>query len=157
MKSEISADVAAPPARIFELAADLARWPELLPHYRKVTIQSQVAGRTLAQMVAVRRFGRISVPVAWRAEQWPDTSDPADLQLHFHHVRGVTRGMAVTWHIRRVGDDGDRSRVSIEHVFSRPLPLVGAELLPRLVDLLFVRPIAGRTLATFKRLAESSA
>ncbi len=29
------------------------------------------------------------------------------------------------------------------------------DLFPRVVDRLFVRPIAGRTLATFKKLAES--
>ena len=49
----------------------------------------------------------------------------------------------------------DGSRVTIEHDFSRPLPIVRAELVPRLIDRLFVRPIAGRTLARFKLLAES--
>jgi hypothetical protein len=62
--------------------------------------------------------------------------------------------MDVTWHIRPapVG-----SRVTIEHEFSRSLPLVGAEVLPALVDRFFVRQIAGRTLATFKALAERQA
>ena len=105
-------------------------------------------------MVAVRRFGPLDVPVAWRAEQWADDTNPADLRLHFRHVGGVTRGMDVTWHIERTSD-GD-SRVSITHVFARALPLVGDEALPRVVDRVFVRPIATRTLATFKRLAEQS-
>ncbi|MDP8905610.1 MAG: SRPBCC family protein [Chloroflexota bacterium] len=151
MRTSIAVDVATAPSRVFALAHDIARWPLLLPHYRKVTIRSRNQRRVLAEMVAVRQFGPAPLPVAWRAEQWSDESDPADLRLHFRHVRGVTRGMAVTWHIRpREGG----ARVTIEHDFSRRLPLVGSELLPRLVDRFFVRPIAGRTLRTFKRLAE---
>jgi ribosome-associated toxin RatA of RatAB toxin-antitoxin module len=160
LRSELAIDIAAPPSRIFELAADIARWPTLLPHYRNVTIQSRTDGRALAQMVAVRRFGPLAVPVAWRAEQWADDSDPADLRLRFRHVRGVTRGMDVTWHIRPANGDPaagtTASRVTIEHVFSRPLPLVGPDALPRLIDRFFVKPIASRTLATFKRLAEQA-
>lgn len=144
-------DVAAPGERIFELAHDITRWPELLPHYRKVTIQSRKGDRVQAQMVAVRNFGPIPLPVTWRAEQWPDESDRQDLRLHFRHLRGVTRGMEVTWHIRP-GATG--SRVSIEHVFSRRLPLLGDEALPAFINRFFIRPIAGRTLATFRDLAE---
>ena len=61
--------------------------------------------------------------------------------------------MDVTWHITPRGATG--SNVAIVHDFVRPLPLVGPNLFPGIVDRLFVRPIAGRTLATFKRLAES--
>jgi hypothetical protein len=64
--------------------------------------------------------------------------------------------MDVTWHIRPV-DDGAGSQVTIEHALSRPLPIVGPDALPRFVDRFFVRPIASRTLATFKRLAEEPA
>jgi ribosome-associated toxin RatA of RatAB toxin-antitoxin module len=154
VRSEISISVSAPAARVFELASDIARWPELLLHYRQVTIESRKGERTLARMTAVRKFGPIGIPVTWRAEEWPDASNPADLQLHFRHVRGVTRGMDVAWHIRPADGDSARSHVTIEHSFNRPLPIVGPDALPRLVDHFFVKPIASRTLATFKRLAE---
>jgi ribosome-associated toxin RatA of RatAB toxin-antitoxin module len=154
VRSEISIDISAAPSRVFELAANIALWPELLPHYRKVTIESLKGDRTLARMAAVRKFGPIGIPVTWRVEQWPDDSDPADLQLHFRHVHGVTRGMDVTWHIRAADEHGARSHVTIEHLFSRPLPIVGPDALPRFVDHFFVKPIASRTLATFKHLAE---
>lgn len=152
MRSEIAIDVAAPPRRVFDLASDITCWPERLPHYREVTLQSHDNGRVLAAMAATRRFGPVPVPVSWLTEQWADVSDDHDLRLRFRHVGGVTRGMDVTWHIRQV-DRG--SRVTIEHVFSRRLPLLGSELLPRLIDRIFVRPIASRTLATFKSLAEA--
>lgn len=152
MRSSLSISIGAPPGRVMELANDLTEWPRLLPHYREVTVQSRNVERLVARMVAVRRFGPLSVPVSWRAEQWPDATDPSDLRLHFRHVRGVTRGMQVTWHIRPEGDGG--STVTIEHDFRRRVPLLGDEFLPRIVNRFFIRPIAGRTLAAFKSLAE---
>jgi aromatase len=154
MRTEIGIDVAAPAAVVFELARDVTRWPERLPHYRRVTVQRREAGRLLARMVAVRQVGPLPLPVSWGAECWAEGDDPADLRLRFRHVRGVTRGMDVTWHIRPAPAG---SRVSIDHEFSRSLPLVGPDALPALVDRYFVRPIAGRTLATFKALAERQA
>lgn len=101
--------------------------------------------------MAATRPGLLPVPVSWRAEHWSDDADANDLRLHFRHVGGATKGMAVVWHIR---PRGSGASVTIEHDFARPLPLLGPDMLPRLIDRLFVRPIAGRTLATFKALAE---
>jgi ribosome-associated toxin RatA of RatAB toxin-antitoxin module len=157
MRSEIGIDIDAAPARIFELASRLDRWADLLPHYKSVTVESHDGGRLRARMVAVRRFGPLNVPVSWTAEQWSDGGDALDLQVRFHHLRGATRDMHVTWHIRPRGGAANKARVTIEHVFSRPLPLLGPDAMPSLIDRLFVRPIAGRTLATFKHLAEAPA
>lgn len=155
MRTTIGIDVAAPPRQIFELARRIADWPSLLPHYRKVTIRSRDGSRITADMYATRPlFGQRGPTVTWRTEQWSDDSDPADLRLHFRHVAGFTRGMVVTWHIRPAGEG---ARVVIEHDFERRLPLLGPNLVPRVVDHFFVRPIASRTLATFKRLAEAGA
>jgi hypothetical protein len=55
--------------------------------------------------------------------------------------------MDVTW---RIEPDGVDTQVIIEHMFRPRLPGFAA-----LVDRLFTRPIAGRTLATFKTLAEA--
>jgi ribosome-associated toxin RatA of RatAB toxin-antitoxin module len=151
MKTAIRIRVGAPPERIYELARDISRWVELLPHYRRVTVQGHRDGRVLAQMIAVRRFGPVEVPVTWRAVQWSESDDPQDLRLRFHHLRGVTRGMDVTWHIV---PENKGCSVTIEHEFERPLPLIGGEFVPRLVDRLFTRPIASRTLRAFKMLAE---
>jgi ribosome-associated toxin RatA of RatAB toxin-antitoxin module len=153
MKSAIRIRVAAPPRLFYELARDVPRWQELLPHYRRVLVQARRDGRILAQMVAVRRFGPLDVPVTWRAVHWSEDEDPLDLRLRFHHLRGVTGGMDVTWHIV---PENEGCSVTIEHEFQRGLPLLGPEFLPRLVDRLFTRPIAGRTLRAFKALAEMS-
>ena len=154
MRTEIAIDVAATPRTVFDLARDISRWPHLLPHYRRVTIQSRNEDRTFAIMRAVRPVWRFGIPVAWRAEQWEDDSNADDLRLRFVHLAGPTHGMNVTWHIRPT-ESG--SRVTIEHEFRRSVPLLGDRAFPWFVDRLFVRPIAGRTLATFKRLAEAGA
>jgi hypothetical protein len=103
-------------------------------------------------MTAVRAIGPVSVPVQWQARVWADSVDPDDLRLRFVHVRGATRGMDVTWHIT---PRSDGCHVAIDHAFRRSLPFLGPDAFPRVVDAVFVRPIAGRTLATFKRLAET--
>lgn len=152
MRTEIGIYMAAPPRAVFDLVRELERWPQLLPHYRYVTVRSLPDERLVAQMSARRSFGPLAIPVAWRSEYRADASDPNELRLHFLHRAGVTRGMRVTWRIRSTAIG---SRVTIEHDFERHVPLLGKEVVPRLVDRLFVRPIAGRTLATFKRLAEA--
>lgn len=153
MKTSIAIRVAAPPERVFGLARDVSLWPKLLPHYRRVAVHARRGDHVVAQMVAVRPLGPIALPVTWRAEQWAEPDDRSDLRLRFRHLRGVTRGMEVTWHIV---PDAEGCRVTIEHNFRRPLPVLGEEFLPRVVDRLFTRPIAGRTLRTFKALAEGS-
>jgi ribosome-associated toxin RatA of RatAB toxin-antitoxin module len=143
--------VNAPGERVLELARDITRWPALLPHYKRVTVLSRDHSTIVATMMAVRRFGGLGVPVGWRSRIWAETDDAADLRLRFVHVRGATKGMDVTWHIT---PRGTGCNVAIDHDFARPLPFVGPDLLPRFVDRAFVRPIAGRTLQTFKQLAE---
>jgi ribosome-associated toxin RatA of RatAB toxin-antitoxin module len=153
MRTAIGIDVAAQPRTVFELARDVTRWPSQLAHYRMVTIRSRNGTHVTADMRAVRSIGPLGLPVGWRSEQWSDDSDWDDLKLRFIHVGGPTRGMDVTWHIRPTPTG---CRVTIEHDFRRRMPLLGDEVFPWFVDRFFVGPIAGRTLATFKRLAEAA-
>lgn len=148
MKATIGIDIRAPARLVFDLARDVERWPALLPHYVSVRVgERDPDGRRTAGMVAVRRivpalgFG---IPVAWRAMTW---AEEATLRLRFRHLAGATRGMDVTW---RIEPTADGCRVSIEHDF-RPRFAPWALF----VDRLFVRPIAGRTLETFKAIAEA--
>jgi aromatase len=156
MHSALSIEIQAAPTRVFELARDVSRWAELLPHYRRSAITGHLGDRVLAQFVALRPFGRLGIPVTWRAACWSDGGDTDDLRMHFRHVRGATRGMRVTWHIRPLHGEAARSQVTIEHDFRRPVPLLGADTVPGLVDRFFTQPIATRTLRRFKELAEAA-
>jgi ribosome-associated toxin RatA of RatAB toxin-antitoxin module len=143
-------DMAAPPELVFRLARDVERWAELLPHYVSVEARERRAdGSLVARMVARRPLVGalgLGLPVAWQARTW---NEPDGLRLRFQHRGGATNGMDVTWRIE--AHDGG-SRVTIEHDF-RPRFRPWASV----VDRFFTRPIATRTLATFRTLAEALA
>ena len=84
----------------------------------------------------------LGIPVTWRSRTW---HEPATRRLRFVHVAGATRGMDVTWTIepaRRRRARGSRSSTTS----ARASPGFAA-----FVDRCVHPPIAGRTLATFRR------
>lgn len=93
---------------------------------------------------------RSRIPVTWTSDYVADAATPA---LHFRHVRGATRGMAVVWHFVPRNDGTD---VTIEHDFTAPWTVVGRPA-AWLICRVFVQHIAGRTLARFAELARQSA
>lgn len=152
MRSTIGIDVAAPAALLFALARDVERWPRLLPHYASARrlAPPDDAGRLLVSFVARRPLVPLlglGLPVTWRSLTW---SEPTARRLRFVHRGGATGGMDVTWRIEE--RPGGGCRVEIEHEFRPPLPGWAT-----LIDRLFTRPIAGRTLATFRDIAEALA
>ncbi len=150
MHSAIAIDIAAPPELVFALAHDVERWERLLPHYhRSRAVERRPDGRLVVDFVARRPLIGVlglGLPVTWRSRTW---AEPAARRLRFVHVAGATRGMDVTW---RIEPTATGSHVVIEHDFAPRLPLLAA-----VVDRWFTRPIAGRTLATFRALAEALA
>jgi aromatase len=153
VRSSIGIDVAAAPDVVFVLARDVTRWERLLPHYARSRMERREAdGHLVCSFVAVRPWlplVGLGIPVAWRSRTW---SDERARTLRFVHLAGATKGMDVTW---RIEPAGAGCRVTIVHDFERALPLLGVDRYPRIVDRLFTRPIAGRTLATFKAIAEA--
>jgi hypothetical protein len=150
VRSTIGIDIAAPADLVFRLARDVERWPNLLPHYAVARRHGPPdgEGRLLVSFVARRPLLPVlglSLPVAWRSLTWAERDGR---RLRFLHRGGATGGMDVTW---RIDDRPDGTcRVEIEHVFRPRIPGWAA-----FVDRLFTRPIAGRTLATFRTLAEA--
>jgi ribosome-associated toxin RatA of RatAB toxin-antitoxin module len=150
MKSTIGIEMNAPPGLVFRLARDVERWEHLLPHYaRSRAVARGSDGSLVADFIARRPIVALlgfNLPVAWRARTW---SEPAARRLRFVHVAGATKGMDVAW---RIEPTATGTRVSIDHAFRSGLPGFAT-----FVDRAFTRPIAGRTLATFKALAEALA
>ena len=148
MHSTIAIEVEAPPGLVFALAHDVERWERLLPHYqRSRAIERRPDGSLVVDFVARRPligFLGIGLPVTWRSRTW---DEPAERRLRFVHVAGATKGMDVTW---RIEPTAAGCRVAIDHDFRPRLPGFAG-----FVDRWFTRPIAGRTLATFKVLAEA--
>jgi ribosome-associated toxin RatA of RatAB toxin-antitoxin module len=154
VRSTIGIDVAAPPDLVFALVRDVERWPRLLPHYvaaRRLGVPD-ASGRLDVRFVARRGLVPVlglGVPVAWRSTTW---ADPTTRRLRFVHHGGATNGMDVTWHIEPADPGGSTARVEIEHVFTPRVP--GWSWL---IDRVFTRPIARRTLASFRDIAEAVA
>jgi ribosome-associated toxin RatA of RatAB toxin-antitoxin module len=149
MHSAIAIDIDAPAALVFALARDVERWATLLPHYVRSRFEdTDGGGRPIVEFVARRPLIPVlglGLPVVWWSRTW---NEPESLRLRFEHIAGATRGMDVTWRIEPRGDGG--CRVTISHAFSPRMPGFAW-----FVDRFFTRPIAGRTLATFKALAEA--
>jgi ribosome-associated toxin RatA of RatAB toxin-antitoxin module len=126
----------------------VTRWEHLLPHYsRSAVVRAEADGALVCDFIARRPFVPVlglGMPVTWRSRTW---HEPATRRLRFVHIAGATRGMDVTWTIEPI--DGG-TRVEIAHDFAPAIPGFAA-----FVDLVFTRPIAGRTLATFRALAEA--
>jgi ribosome-associated toxin RatA of RatAB toxin-antitoxin module len=145
VKSRIHQLMHAPFEHVFALAADVERWPELLPHYRYVR---RIPDTERHFEMGARRG---PIPVRWRAIQRPI---PERRRIEFVHTGGVTRGMAVAWRFEERGDDLD---VSIEHELNLDWPLIGDFAAKRVIGPQFIDAIAGRTLRRVKELAEAGA
>ena len=138
---EIRGDV----RRIFQLAAQVDKWPEILPHYRSVHVLQRKKRRSTVEMAA--RRGRI--PVSWTAVQEVFPYE----RITYKHIKGFTTGMEVAWLFRP--GQGD-VQVVITHDFSLSWPLIGGFISKYIVGKLFVRPIATKTLQHIKHTAESA-
>lgn len=145
MRSVTAIRIAAPAERIFALAADVERWPAILPHYRYVRLVSEIDGERRFAMGARRG----PIPVRWEAVQ---RVDPAERRIEFRHIGGVTRGMLVAW---RLEPDEEAVEVRIEHRLELRWPLIGRLVADRIIGPQFIEAIAGRTLRRVKELAEA--
>ena len=143
--------VRAPVERVFQAAAEVERWPELLSHYRWVRMLEQRPEGGLVEMAAWRPFGPVGYPTWWVSEMRVDRSTPA---VHYRHVRGITTGMDVVW---RFVPGNDGIDVSIVHQWSGPAwPLISKPAAELVIGPVFIHGIASRTLAGIKRHVEAA-
>ena len=142
--------VAAPVARIFDLARRVEDWPTHLAHYRFVRFRTRAPdGGGLVEMSADRPFGPLRWPTWWLSEMSVDERSPA---VRYRHVDGVTTGMDVEWSFRTV--EGG-TLVRILHVWDGPgWPAIGTFAAVGVIGPVFVHGIAKRTLAGLAAVAE---
>jgi hypothetical protein len=147
MHAETTVHINGPLDRIAALAADVERWPELLPHYRWVTLLAGGGERKVVEMAAWR--GRF--PLRWRAVQTIDRST-ATPTIAYHHIWGPTRGMDVAW---TFAETTSGVTVTIAHDFRPPWPIVGDAVAERVIGPHFIEYVARRTLETIQRIVET--
>ena len=144
----------APPDLCFHVAADVERWPDILPHYRWVRFQERRDfGQGRVEMAAWRDFGGPArYPTWWVSEMRADPAEPA---VHYDHVDGITKGMAVKW-MFEPRDGG--TLVRITHAWhGPPWPIIGGFAWRNVIAPFFVSAIAQRTLAGVAAEAERRA
>lgn len=146
MHTETTVTIHGPLPRIVELAADVERWPQILPHYRWVTLLDGGGDRKVVEMAAWR--GRI--PLRWRAVQTIDRSGPTPV-ITYHHIWGPTKGMDVAWSF---AERPGVVAVAIAHLFRPSWPLVGNAVADRVIGPHFIGYVAQRTLGTIKQIVE---
>jgi uncharacterized membrane protein len=149
MQTETSVDIQGPLERIVALSVDVERWPEILPHYRRVTVLAGKGDRKVVEMAA--RRGRI--PLRWRAVQAVDRSGATPV-IAYRHIWGPTRGMDVAW---TFAPGANGVRVVIAHHFRPPWPIVGNAVADRIIGPHFIAYVARRTLGTIKQIVEREA
>lgn len=147
MHAERSIDIAAPPHRIYQLAENVAQWPEILPHYRYVRVLREDENERVAIMAARRGW----IPVKWTARE---RLDPVTPRIEFTHLSGWTVGMEVAWIFQEIVGG---TRVTIVHDLDfKRTPLASEWIARRIIGEFFIQSIAGRTLARMKQIAESN-
>jgi ribosome-associated toxin RatA of RatAB toxin-antitoxin module len=138
--------------RLFSLAADIARWPEILPHYRYVTVLEK-QGTDLKAVMAARHRG---LPLWWKTTLRPRRHEK---RIYFTHIGGITKGMEVYWSFEPVGDscNGPTWLVQIHHEFNPAWPrVIGPWFAEKIVGGMFVQQVANKTLQRMKEISEST-
>lgn len=146
--------VRAPAQRMFDVAADVERWPALLPHYRYVRFRERTGGMAIVEMSANRPFGPLGWPTWWvslmEIQHVADAPMPA---IRFRHIEGITTGMEVEWSFTPVTEG---THVTVLHLWNGPSwPVIGGVAARMVIGPVFVHGIASRTLAGLARAAEA--
>lgn len=144
MHTENRVDIRGDIRQVFHVAAQVEKWPQILPHYRWVRVLQRKKRRSVVEMAA--RRGRI--PVSWTAVQ---ELFPYE-RITYKHIKGFTTGMEVAWTFS--GGQG-QVHVVITHDFTLNWPLIGGFVSKYIVGGLFVKAIASKTLRHIKATVES--
>ena len=143
--------VHAPADLCFQIAADVERWPSILPHYRWVRFHDKRGfGAGVVEMAAWRPFpAGLRYPTWWVSEMRSAAGEPA---VYYKHIAGITRGMEVKWELNAQGRD---TFIRLFHSWNGPpWPLIRGVAADRVILPHFVSAIAQRTLAGVARTAE---
>ncbi|PTX97291.1 hypothetical protein DB346_20000 [Verrucomicrobia bacterium LW23] len=141
-------DIQAPLGGVFLAAADVARWPEFMPHIRYNRYLSHHPGggtiRTAATRAGVVLHGVAEVAI-----------DPVLQELRFTHTSstaGAGTGMTVTWGFKEL-PDGD-TRVTVTHTFSGGAEVRAGVVGRGLRKLFYAEDITALSLQCLKRRVE---
>jgi ribosome-associated toxin RatA of RatAB toxin-antitoxin module len=134
----------APKMSIFETAANLELWPKILPHYRYIRYLERSPNRNVVVMAATRS----GIPIAWTSEQIIDRNS---IEIHFHHLKAMTKGMRVVWTFQ---DTPDGVLVEIKHDLAFRVNFL-APIADKIIGDFFIHNVANKTLHCMKAYLEA--
>lgn len=134
----------APREAIFETAANLELWPQILPHYRYIHYLERGADRNLVVMAAKRS----GIPIKWTSEQ---IIDREKTEVRFHHLKAFTQGMDVVW---TFDETPDGVLVQIVHDLQFRIPPL-APVADQIIGNFFISYVANQTLQHMKTHLEA--
>ncbi len=136
----------APKMSIFETAANLELWPQILPHYRYIRYVERSPNRNVVVMAAVRS----GIPIKWTSEQIIDRDR---VEIHFHHLKAFSKGMRVVW---TFDQRPDGVLVTIVHDLHFRIPALAPVAEPIIGDF-FTHNVANKTLRCMRDYVEAKA
>ncbi len=136
----------APKELIFETAANLELWPQILPHYRYIQYLERGERRNIVVMAATRS----GIPISWTSEQ---IIDREKLEVRFHHLKAFTKGMHVVWTFKETSEG---VLVEIVHDLRFRVAALGPIAEP-IIGGFFIHHIANQTLRCMKAHLEAQA
>src|SRR5260370_23140428 len=136
----------APKISIFETAANLELWPEILPHYRYIRFLERSPNRNVVVMSATRS----GIPISWTSEQ---IIDREKFEIHFRHLKAWTKGMQVVWTFT---ESPNGVLVQISHDLKFRMNLF-APIADKIIGNFFIHHVANKTLRCMKAYVKARA
>jgi ribosome-associated toxin RatA of RatAB toxin-antitoxin module len=133
----------APRELIFETAANLELWPEILPHYRYIRYLERGESRNVVVMAARRGC----FPISWTSEELIDRERT---EVRFRHLKAWTKGMEVVW---TFNETAAGVLVEIVHDLRFRIRWL-APLAEKIIGGWFIHPVASKTLRCMKAYVE---
>ena len=130
---------------VFETAANLELWPQILPHYRYIRYLEHSPSRNVVVMAATRS----GIPISWTSEQ---VIDRDRVEVRFTHLKALTKGMRVVWTFQEVPAG---VLVEIKHDLAFRVKIL-APVADKIIGDFFIRHIANHTLRCMKSYVEIS-
>ncbi|MBI4778362.1 SRPBCC family protein [Candidatus Desantisbacteria bacterium] len=141
IRNEIIVDAAV--SIVFNIAADMEKYPEFIPTYKKVRIVQQDGQRMIIERVGL--VGKKEV--MWKSEVWLE----AEKTISAVQLEGPLQGMMVKWQFEK--RDG-RTRILLVHDFEyKKIPLIG-NLIAKFIIAQIVSRMADETLVGIRRRVE---
>ena len=146
MRKTNSIIMRAPRTLIFETAANLELWPQILPHYRYIHYLEKSSERNVVVMAATRS----GIPITWTSIE---EIDRERMEVRFKHLKAFTKGMEVVWTFTETPAG---VLVEIAHDLKFRVPAL-APLMDPIIGDFFIHHVANKTLHCMKDYVESRA